>query len=172
VLPFVAVADKATAASLTQYATGLGADGAAGFGLTVILNPDCAEQPLLVADTTMLATIGEFVVLIAVNDAMLPDPEAGKPMAGLLFVQVMLAPGVVLVNENGPAISPEQKGGGEDGTLISAPGLMMNWRVAVAVPHSFVTVNETVCVPAPVKLMQPGLALFEEPAAPPSNNHA
>ena len=136
-----------------------------------MLKLDCAEQPLLVADTTMLATIGEPVALIVVNDAMFPDPEEGKPIPGLLLVHVITAPGVVLVNVKGPAISPAQNGGGGDGTLMSAPGLIVNWRATVVVPHSFVTARETVCTPVPVKLMQPGLAFVEDPEAPPSNNH-
>ena len=126
VFPAVAVAVNGEAASFTQYATGLATEGADGFGLTVILKPDCAEQPLLVADTIMLATIGEPVALMVVNDPIFPEPEAGKPMPGLLLLHVMVAPGVVLVNVNGPAVSPAQSGGGDDGTLMSAPGLMVN----------------------------------------------
>ena len=95
-------------------------------GLTVILNPDCAEQPLAVADTTILAVTGEPVTLVVVNDPILPEPEAGKPILGLLFVHVMVAPGVVLVNVNGPAVSPTHNGDGDGGTLMSAPGLMVN----------------------------------------------
>lgn len=110
----------------------------------MILKPDCAEQPLLVADTMMFATIGEPVALFAVNVPMLPEPDEGKPIAVLLLVHVIVAPGVVLVNVNGPATSPAHNAAGEEGTVISAPGLIVNCLVAVALPHSLVTVTETV----------------------------
>lgn len=48
--------------------------------------------------TVMVPLIFPFVVLVVINDAMFPVPEAGKPMPGLLLVQVNIVPAVAPVN--------------------------------------------------------------------------
>ena len=40
----------------------------------------------------IVALIGELVVLVAVNDGILPEPLAASPMAVLLFVHVKVVP--------------------------------------------------------------------------------
>jgi len=62
-------------------------------GLTVIVNVcGVPGQPLAVGVTVMVAVTGAAVALVAVNDAMLPEPLAARPMAVLLFVQVNVVP--------------------------------------------------------------------------------
>ena len=52
----------------------------------------CPEQPAAdIGVTVMVAIMDEAVVLVAVNDGMLPVPEAASPMSGLLFVHVLIA---------------------------------------------------------------------------------
>jgi hypothetical protein len=55
------------------------------------------KQELAEGVTVMFASIGAVVVLVAVNEAMLPVPLAAKPMAVLLFVHAKVAPAVGLV---------------------------------------------------------------------------
>jgi hypothetical protein len=59
-----------------------------GPGLTVIVYELVPVQPDRVAVTLIVDVIGELVVLIALNDGMLPFPLAPIPMAVLLFVQL------------------------------------------------------------------------------------
>ena len=41
----------------------------------------------------IVALIGDVVVLVAVNDGILPEPLAASPIAVLLFVHVKVVPG-------------------------------------------------------------------------------
>ena len=60
-----------------------------GVGFTVMVKVvELPGQPLADVLTVMVAVIGALVLLIAVNDPMLPVPEAAKPIVGLLFVQL------------------------------------------------------------------------------------
>jgi hypothetical protein len=60
-----------------------------GVGFTVIVKlTGPPPQPDAVGVTVMVAVIGALVVLVAVNDGMLPVPAAANPMAVLLFVQL------------------------------------------------------------------------------------
>jgi len=54
------------------------------------------EEPI-VGVTVIVAEIGDEPVLVGVNEPMLPVPLAAKPIAGLLFDQVKVAP-IVPVN--------------------------------------------------------------------------
>ena len=45
-------------------------------------------QGVIVGVTVIVAVIGEVVVLVAANDAISPEPDAARPIAVLLFVQV------------------------------------------------------------------------------------
>ena len=67
-----------------------------GLGLTVKKNVTGVPlQPLAVGVTVIVAVIGEFPVFVAVNGLMSPVPDAGNPIAVLLFVQLKLVPGIV-----------------------------------------------------------------------------
>ena len=54
-------------------------------------------HPFKLGITVILALIGFEVLLTAVNAGKLPFPFAGSPMSGLEFVQLMVAPGGVLL---------------------------------------------------------------------------
>ena len=59
-----------------------------GVGLTVIVKlVDVPAQLRLVGVTVMVAVTGALVLLVAVNEAMSPEPLAARPMLVLLFVQ-------------------------------------------------------------------------------------
>lgn len=60
-----------------------------GVGLTVIVNI-CAAPEQLFADgvTLIVATLIALVVLVAVNAAILPEPDAARPIEASLFVQL------------------------------------------------------------------------------------
>ena len=61
----------------------------AGNGLTVIVNTFAGlEHPLALAITVIVAVTGCVVLLIAVNDGILPEPLAAKPISVLSFVQL------------------------------------------------------------------------------------
>jgi hypothetical protein len=61
----------------------------AGVGFTVTVKL-CAvpAQPLAEGVTVMVPAMAEVPPLVPVNAAMLPVPDAPRPMAGLLFVQL------------------------------------------------------------------------------------
>jgi hypothetical protein len=42
--------------------------------------------------TVIVAMIGDVIALVAVNDGILPEPFAARPIAVLLFVQVDVVP--------------------------------------------------------------------------------
>ena len=49
-------------------------------------------HPFAVGVTVMVAVMGEVVALLAVNDGILPEPPAARPIAVLLFVQLNVVP--------------------------------------------------------------------------------
>ena len=59
-----------------------------GVGLTIMVKE--VEAPVQPTDgvTVIVALIGAVVELVAVNEAILPVPMAGKPIAALSFVQL------------------------------------------------------------------------------------
>lgn len=60
-----------------------------GVGFTVIVKlTDPPPQPDAVGVTVMVAVIGALVVLVAVKAGILPVPDAARPMAVLLLVQL------------------------------------------------------------------------------------
>ena len=64
-----------------------------GVGFTVMVKvmdgPTQLVPPLVnVGATVMVAVTGALVALVAVNDRILPEPDAPKPMVVLLFVQL------------------------------------------------------------------------------------
>jgi hypothetical protein len=76
-----------------------GAAVAVGVGFTVIVAVTGApKQPLANGVTVMVDVTGVVPALTAVNDGILPDPEAPRPMVELLLVQVKVVPLTGLVN--------------------------------------------------------------------------
>lgn len=62
-------------------------------GFTVIVNErGVPVHPLAVGVTVMVATTCTVPVLVAVNDAIFPAPEAARPMDGALLVQANVVP--------------------------------------------------------------------------------
>jgi len=60
-----------------------------GVGFTTILKVIVAPSQLTAEGvTTMVAVTGAELVLVAVNDAILPEPLAAIPIEGVSFVQV------------------------------------------------------------------------------------
>ena len=49
-------------------------------------------QPFAAGVTVIVEVIGKVVALVAVNEGMLPEPLAARPMAVLLFAQVNVVP--------------------------------------------------------------------------------
>jgi hypothetical protein len=67
----------------------LGTAFTVGVGFTVMVNEvGVPVQPAAVGVTVMVAVMGADVALAAVNERMFPLPEAPRPMAGLLLVQL------------------------------------------------------------------------------------
>jgi hypothetical protein len=54
-------------------------------------------HPFAMGVTVMVAVTGALVVLMAVNEGILPLPVAAKPIDGLLFVQLKPVPLTALV---------------------------------------------------------------------------
>jgi hypothetical protein len=63
-------------------------------------------HPLADGVTVIVAVTGFGVTLVAVNEAMLPVPEAGIPMVGSELVHAKVAPGVALVNPLAATVAP------------------------------------------------------------------
>ena len=60
-----------------------------GVGLTVMVKETGVPSQLLILGIIVIvAIIGVFPVLVAVNEAISPIPLAAKPMAVLLFIQL------------------------------------------------------------------------------------
>ena len=51
--------------------------------------------------TVIVATTGALVLLMAVKAAILPEPEAARPIDGVLFVQLNTVPATGLLNSTG-----------------------------------------------------------------------
>ena len=78
-------------------------------GLTVIVNVrGVPTQPLADGVTVIVATTGAVPVFVAVNDVILPLPEAANPIVGSLFVQVYVVPVTGLVNVMALVVEPLQ----------------------------------------------------------------
>jgi hypothetical protein len=64
-----------------------------GVGLTVIVNvAGVPVHPFAVGVTVTVAAIGDVIAFVAVNEGILPEPLAARPIAVLLFVQVNVVP--------------------------------------------------------------------------------
>ena len=74
-----------------------------GVGLTVMVKLCVAPLQLLATGVTvMVATIGALVLLVAVNEAILPEPLAPIPMAGCELVQLKVVPATSPEKANRP----------------------------------------------------------------------
>ena len=71
-----------------------------GVGFTVIVKDDAVPGQLLTIGITLIvAEIGVFPVLMAVNDGIFPEPLDANPMFVLLLVQVNVPPaGIVVID--------------------------------------------------------------------------
>ena len=62
-------------------------------GLTVTVKVvGVPVHPFAVGVTIIVAATGAVVAFVAVNEGMLSEPLAARPIAGLLFVQVNVVP--------------------------------------------------------------------------------
>ena len=78
-----------------------------GSGLMIIVYvTGLPGQPFKVGVTVMVPAIAALVVLVAVKAGMLPVPVAARPMAGLLLVQVKVAPAGTLVSVTAATAAP------------------------------------------------------------------
>ena len=78
-----------------------------GSGLIVMVKVDDGPVQLFKTGiTVMLAVIGDEVLLTAVNAGMLPLPLAARPISGFELVQVISAPGGVLLNMLSGMVDP------------------------------------------------------------------
>ena len=81
----------------------------AGPGFTVIVNEEGVPgQPLAVSVTVTVAVTGSAVLFVPENDGVLPVPLAARPIDGSVFVQLKIAPGVVLVKTPAATVDPLQ----------------------------------------------------------------
>lgn len=100
-------------------------DGAAtiGVGLTLIVKL-CAlpEHPLAEAVTVMVAVTATLELLTAIKGAILPVPDAAKPMPELLLVQVNVAPLTELVKFSAEVIAPLQTTWSDNAPVICGDG--------------------------------------------------
>ena len=128
-------------------------------------------HPPLLAFIMIVAIIGFAELLMAVKAGIvLPIPLAASPMDVLLFVQLKVVPVVVLVKVKGPAVWPPHNVVFA-GIVKSGAGSIPNVRVAVVVPHSFVTASVIEFVPGELNVIGPGSALVEVEGIPPANVH-
>ena len=142
VFPALAVAVNGTAAVFWQYETGEVAVGAAGLGFTVMLNELELEQPFKAAVTLIVEIIGAVVVFVVTKPGMgLDVPLAcNNPMDVLLFVQLKVAPGVLLEKLSGPTVTPAQTAI-LAGTTGTGGGVTVTGVETVGVPPSLVTAS-------------------------------
>ena len=63
-------------------------------------------QPFNEGVTVIVPVMGAVVELVVVNAGMLPLPLAARPMAGLLLVQVKVAPAGTLVSVTAATAAP------------------------------------------------------------------
>ena len=66
-------------------------------------------HPFAVGVIVIVAVIGDVVALVAVNEGILPEPLAARPMAVLLFVHVKVVPATGPAGLVAGAVAPAQK---------------------------------------------------------------
>lgn len=78
-----------------------------GVGFTVIVKlTDEPPQPVELGVTVIVAVCTVVVVLVAVKAAILPVPDAARPIPVLLFVQLYVVPGGKPVKLTGAVVEP------------------------------------------------------------------
>ena len=66
------------------------------------------DPKITVGVTVMVAVIGELVLLVAVKAAILPVPDAARPMAVLLLVQLNTVPATAPLKVIAAVVAPLQ----------------------------------------------------------------
>jgi hypothetical protein len=132
----------------------LGNTVATGVGDTLTVK-DCTApgQPANIGVTVITAVAVTVPVLMAVNAAMLPEPDAARPMVGLELVHVNVLPGAVLPKVKPPAVVLLQTVTLEGNTLIVGVGDTFTVNSCIAPGQDAavaVTVNTPVAVTEPV----------------------
>ena len=127
---------------------------ATGVGNTLTVN-DCSApgQPANIGVTAITAVAVTEPVLMAVNAAMLPEPDAARPMVELELVQEKVVPGAVLPNVKPPAVVLLQTVTLEGNTFMVGVGdtlTVNNFTAPRQVAAVGVTVNTPVAVTVPV----------------------
>lgn len=90
----------------------------------------------------MVAVWVEVVVLVVMNEPIvLPVPVLPRPIVVLLFVHES-TPDRVVLKVKGPAFMAVHIGT-DEGTMTTGKGFTVNNLDVVDVPHSFVTLKET-----------------------------
>ncbi len=93
----------------------------------------------------MVPTITVVPALVAVNDGVFPFPLAGKPIAGLLLVQVKVAPAGVLIKLEAATVAPLHTDA-LAGTVVVGVG-NTEWLNATCVPGQPFKVGVTRTMP-------------------------
>jgi hypothetical protein len=95
-----------------------------GVGFTLMVNVRTMPRhiPPFVGVTVMVAVMGVLPVLTAVKNGISPEPLAGKPIDGVLFVQLKVVPFNVCVNVTGLVVLPLHTTWFTGGTVISGEG--------------------------------------------------
>lgn len=95
-----------------------------GVGFTLIVNVLTMpwQGPPLVGVTVMVAVMGVLPVLTAAKKGISPEPLAGKPMDGLLLVQLKVVPLNVSINVTGLVVVPLHTTWFTGGTVMSGEG--------------------------------------------------
>ena len=110
-----------------------------GVGRTVIKKVSgIALHPFKDARTMIVATNGVLPLFCATKAGMSPLPDAGKPMPGVLFVHVMVAPVGLVVSAVSGIFVPAQSVRSAVGVMTGV-GVTVIFCETVVVPHSFVT---------------------------------
>ena len=87
--PVVGLVKLITAVGVPLHNTWLATGFTMGLGFTVIVKlMGVPVQPAAPGVTVMVATNGPLVALVVTNGCISPVPEAARPMAVLLFVQL------------------------------------------------------------------------------------
>lgn len=172
VLPTSAVAVSGWAAVPVHKLTGLVTLGCFGTGFTVMVKLAWVVQPLLLAVIVMVAVMGVLPVFVVVKLVILPVPLDANPMAGLLFVQVMVVPASLLVKFNAPLAEPAQYDVSAC-AVRSGKGFTVSTLVNAVGPQVLLssTVKVTLYGPDELYTTCPGFCAVELAGVPPVNVH-
>lgn len=96
-----------------------------GLGLTVMLKEaGVPGHPLAVGVTETVEVTGNTVLLVAVNEGVLPEPLEARPIDASELIHSNVVPGVVLVKFEVGIFIPSQTTV-SDGTITFGPGLIL-----------------------------------------------